>query len=286
MLKENSYYLDVIDYFDSKADVYDDVDHQLYWVLSDMFFKEVLKKELSTFLDGREELKLLDAGAGTGRWALFFHELFHKEINISGNLVDINAKMLEQAEMKIRQLALEENFLCQVGNIEEMPEVGSQSYDIALSFYNVLSFVQEPHKALLEIADKLKAKGLHISIVANKYHAYYFSLLTNQTKELSMIRNHSKVRFNELMPYIHCFSPDELRKLYLASGFSDVKIIGGPNFFYPGMDETLTSGSTESIDNLLGDKGVFQEILDIELECYAQQDLTGRGNVLMAIAEK
>jgi ubiquinone/menaquinone biosynthesis C-methylase UbiE len=280
------HYREVNDYFNEKAEVYDDVDEQLYWVLSDIFFKEVLKREIPALFADKQEVRLLDAGAGTGRWTLFFYELFRQWFVISGDLIDINAQMLEQARKKISKAGLDERFLCWEGDIEEMLEMKNGYYDIALSFYNVISFVDNPQKALASIAEKLKEEGVHISIVANKYHAYYFSLLTNQLDELDMIRAHSKVRFNKQMPYIHCFSPEELRELYLRSGYRKVKVIGGPNFFYPGMEETLTSGSTGRIDQVLSNEAVFRKILEIELECYDRQDLTGRGNVLMAIARK
>jgi ubiquinone/menaquinone biosynthesis C-methylase UbiE len=194
--------------------------------------------------------------------------------------------MLRQARRKIGELGLDKIFRCREGNIEEMFDIENKSYDIALSFYNVISFVDNPGKALAKISEKLRKNGIHISVVANKYHAYYFSLLTNQIDELENIREYSKIRFNKHMPYIHCFSPEELKNLYLKNGYKKVKVVGGPNFFYPGMEETLTSGSTDKIDRVLSNEAVFRQILEIELEYYDQQDLTGRGNVLMAIARK
>lgn len=284
--KSKDHYLQVIDYFDGKAEVYDDVDEQLYWVLSDMFFKEILKREIPTFFSRGKEVKILDAGAGTGRWSIFFYDLFSDRFSITGDLIDINKKMLEQARKKISKAGLDKLLHCREGDIEEMFEIENRCYDIALSFYNVISFVDNPGKALARIAEKLKKNGIHVSVVANKYHAYYFSLLTNQVDELEMIRVYSKIRFNKHMPYIHCFSPDELRELYLQNGYQKVEVIGGPNFFYPGMEETLTSGSTDRIDQVLSNEAVFKRILEIELEYYNQKDLTGRGNVLMAIARK
>ncbi len=284
--KGHHHYDEVKSYFNDKADVYDDVDEQLYWVLSDMFFKEVLKKEIPKFVNNKKDLKLLDAGAGTGRWTLFFHHLFSYMYKISGTLIDISEKMLKQADDKIRKLDLESVFDCVLGNIEDMSKIDDNQFDISLSFYNVISFVDNPERALKEIAKKLKKDGIHISIVANKYHAYYFSIQTNQIEELSVIKNESKVRFNKLMPYIHCFTPNELVNLYERSGFSNVKIISGPNFFYPGMEETYTNGSTESIHKKLSNNDVFKKILEIELDNYSNGDLIGRGNVLMAIAVK
>ncbi|MEK7130775.1 MAG: class I SAM-dependent methyltransferase [Patescibacteria group bacterium] len=282
----NNYYREVSNYFNNKASVYDDVDNQLYWVLSDLFFKEVLKKEVPRLIAGKKEIKLLDAGAGTGRWTIFFYQLFNENYIISGELVDISEKMLDEAKVKLVKNNLNSKFKCLFGNIEEMKEIRNERYDVSLSFYNVISFVENPGKALAEIAKKLKNGGVHISIVANKYHSYYFSILTNQLNELDIIKNQSKIRFNESMPHIHCYTPDELRELYINNGFSRVKIVGGPNFFYPGMEETYTHGNTDSIKNALSSNGTFKKILEVELDNYEKKDIIGRGNVLMAIAIK
>ena len=282
----NKHYREISSYFNNKANTYDDVDEQLYWVLSDLFFKEVLKKEVPNLMVSKNEIKLLDAGAGTGRWTMFFYQLFSEKYKVSGELIDISEKMLDKAKVKIAKNNLDDEFKCLLGNIEEMNEIKNENYDVSLSFYNVISFVENPGKALLEIAKKLKNGGVHISIVANKYHSYYFSILTNQLAELNVIKNQSKIRFNKLMPHIHCYTPEELKKMYLDNGFSSVKVIGGPNFFYPGMEETYTHGSTESIKDKLSSADTFKKILEIELDNYDKKDIVGRGNVLMAIATK
>lgn len=285
-MKNNKYYERVVSYFNDKSDLYDDVDNQLYWVFSDTFFKEVLKKEIPRIFADKKKIKMLDAGAGTARWTFFLYDMFNKKYNISGILVDISSGMLKVAENKIAQKKLENKFKCIIGNIENMDDVEVKSFDLAISFYNVLSFVEKPKVALKEIYNKLKKGGVHISIVANKYHAFYFSILTSRFNELNRITKDSKIKFNNDMPYIHCFTPLELQKLYKESGFKSVKIIGGPNFIYPGMEETYIHGSTKQIQNKLEDRNNFNKLLKVELENYENGDIAGRGNVLMVIAQK
>ena len=281
----SNYYKTVTDYFNDKASQYDDVDDQLYWVLSDAFYKEVLKKELPVLI-GSGDIKLLDAGAGTGRWTFFFEELFKDSYNINGTLVDISDDMLKIAEAKIKERDMESRFTCISGNIEEMDFISDGSFDLSLSFYNVLSFVEHPLIALKQIHKKLKSGGTHVSVVANKYHAYYFAILANRLKELDLIRNESKVRFNDLMPAMHCFTPEGLAELYKQAGYKDVKIIGGPNFIYPGMEETYVQGQSEANAAKLATSFNFKRLLDLELENYGNKDIVGRGNTLLAIAQK
>lgn len=283
----SEYYKEVTEYFNGKAEQYDDVDKQLYWVLSDRFYKEVLKIELKDFLKDKSELRLLDAGAGTGRWTLFFNELFANDHrNVSGTLIDISDDMLRVAADKLSAQGLDSLYTTRVGNIEQMPSVADNHYDLSLSFYNVLSFVENPGKAVAEISNKLKPGGMHISVVGNTYHALYFSILTGRTKEIDRITEKSKIAFNDLMPPMHCFTPAQLKQLYLDNGFSQVSVKGGPNFIYPGMEETFIKGQTEAITSKLADNETLQKILDTELRMYDQAEIVGRGNTLIAFATK
>lgn len=89
-----------------------------------------------------------------------------------------------------------------------------------------------------------------------------------------------------MMPAIHCFTPEEARALYLKAGFKDVKVVGGPNFIYPGMEETHVHGSTEEIQNKLSDSKFYNEILDLELANYDNPNISDRANAIMIIAKK
>ena len=109
----------VTDYFSKKASKYDLVDNQLYWKLSDDLAKFILEKEIISSLNS--DVKILDAGAWTWRWTLFFNELFkNKWFNISWDLIDITKEMLDEAKNKINILGLDSNFNIKVWNIENL----------------------------------------------------------------------------------------------------------------------------------------------------------------------
>jgi len=282
----NDHYAKVVEYFNEKADDYDQVDEQLYWVLSDTFYKNLLAKKLQTFIDNKREIKLLDAGAGTGRWSLILNEIIGSRAALSGKLIDISPNMLEIARRKFEKKGLLDNFTFQVGNIENLSEVADSEYDLSISFYNVLSFVENPSAAVEEIGRKLKKGGIHISVVGNTYHALYFSILTGREKELKRVLEESKIAFNDLMPPMHCFTPDELTALYKKSGFSNVAVRGGPNFIYPGMEETFLRGQNENLKQVLSNSGIFNQILEAEERYADKDDIVGRGNTLIVFAKK
>jgi ubiquinone/menaquinone biosynthesis C-methylase UbiE len=275
-----------VKYFAEKAEKYDDVDSQAYWVFSDSFYKEVLKRELAAFFSNHEEVRVLDAGAGTGRWTIFLHELFGADTKLTGHLVDISPEMLEVAKRKLNDKGLNKDFTVSVGDIEVLSSLADESFDLSISFYNVLSFVDRPEKALGEIRRVLKKGGLHLSIVANSYHSLYFAVLTGRTKEIDRVQNESKIAFNDLMPPIHCFTPNALRELYLGAGYEDAVVYGGPNFIYPGMEETFIAGNTSSIQSFLETDGIFQKLMTAELANYRNTDVSGRANTLLAIGRK
>lgn len=279
----NEHYQNVVSYFGGKAEQYDDVDQQLYWVFSDRLYREILKRELGPLLAEKSQIRILDAGAGTGRWSVIVDELFRQQASIQGTCVDVSPDMLAVAERKLAAAPYAGRYTCQVGNIESMPFLEPASFDVALSFYNVLSFVEHPLAAVKEVRSKLRAGGVYAAVVGNTYHAYYFSLLTKRPAELARVRDESKIKFNDLMPAMHCFTPAALTQLYLDAGFSRVEVMGGPNFLYPGMEETFVHGSTASLQQALTDEAAMQSLLDLELRHYRDPGIVGRGNTLLVL---
>jgi len=281
----DSHYKDVIKYFSEKAAKYDLVDQQLYWRLSDELLKKIVKVKLVKPFQGRKELRILDAGAGTGRWSLFLHDLLKNTLKLHFDLVDITEKMLIEADKKIEKKRLTNIMKTYLGNIENLSNYSNSYYDVAISFYNVLSFTEKPDFALREIFKKLKKRGLYASIVSNKYHSYFFAILTKRIEELAEIRG-GKTKYTKEMPQIHCFTPDEIKELYHKNGFKKVEVIGFPNFVYPNIEDTKIEGQSGQNKNILENKRTFQKILDIEFrECF-NRDVVGRGNTLLVIGEK
>jgi len=109
--------------------------------------------------------------------------------------------------------------------------------------------------------------------------------LNNRVNELADIKS-GKTRYTSEMPFIHCFTPNEIRKLYQKNGFKKVEVIGFPNFVYPNIEDARIEGQSRQSKNLLENKKNFQKILATEFrECF-NQDVVGRGNVLLIIGKK
>lgn len=281
----NSYYKDIIKYFNKKAEKYDLVDEQLYWLLSDKLLAKIIQLKLIKPFSKKKELRILDAGAGTGRWSLILYVFLKKNFKLHFDLIDISKKMLNEADKKIKKRGLVNIMKISIGNVEKLSNCPNNYYDIAISFYNVLSFTEKPDRAIKEIFKKLKRKSLYASIVANKYHSYFFNLLNNNINELKEVQG-GRVKYSKDMPYIHCFTPTVIKRLYQRAGFKNIEVIGFPNFIYPNIEDTKLEGQSDRNKNILENKDNFRKILNIEFkECF-NKDIVGRGNVLLVIGRK
>ncbi len=287
MKKRNSHYNIVKQYFAKKAAKYDLVDKQLYWRLSDELLKKIAKEKIVKLFFAYKQLNILDAGAGTGRWSLILYNLFKERgRKLHFDLLDITKEMLDEANKKIKKLGITKIMKAYLKNIEDLSDFQDNFYDIAISFYNVLSFVEKPAIALSEIFKKLRKGGIYASIVANKYHSYFFSILTSRITELEKIKNRSKIRFTTEMPYIHCFTPEGIQKLYKQIGFKEVEVVGFPNFIYPHMEDTKIKGQSKKSESILKNKKVFNKLIEIEFQECFNKDVAGRGNTLLVIGKK
>lgn len=283
----SKHYDEVKKYFSDKAEKYDMVDEQLYWKLSDELLKKIVEEKIIKSNSSKKKLNILDAGAGTGRWSLILHDLFKKEkIETWIDMVDITEEMLSEANEKIKNKKNSKYFNSYVENIEDLSFLEDDYYDVAISFYNVLSFTENPLVAIKEIYKKVKKGGVYASIVSNKYHSYFFKILTNDIKGLDVIKNDSLVRFNDKMPFIHCFTPNEIKDYYKKANFVNVEVFGFPNFVYPNIEDTFIEGQNIKNKNILNDKNNFDRIMDLEFsECF-NEELASRGNVLLVFGKK
>lgn len=271
---------EVHNYFEKKAARYDDVDSQHYWRFSDALLWEILSPLL---LEKYKISKLLDAGAGTGRWGLRIAEYAKCELT----LFDASSAMLAEAEKKIEdQKAIDPgNVKIQVGDLDDPDQLPTGKYDTAIAFHNVLSFVEDPRKATENIRSLLETGSPFAAIVVNHYHAVYFSILTRRLHELKVIMNKKMVKFNDDVPPMHTFTPDSLHGLFQEGGFTNIHVFGFPVTIYPNMEETTLSDNSAEAKSLFADNDTFRLLLDVEKQLILREDAAARGNMLLAIGE-
>ncbi len=270
----------VVEYFSGKADRYDDTDKQAYWVFSDQLLWALLQEQFF-LIPKNSSFTFLDAGGGTGRWALRILKEYPSSRCV---IVDISKDMLAVAKEKFSQygyldrVEIIQNDLC-VMNLER-----EELFDFAICFHNVIGFVPNPKQALLQICSLLKNKGRFALMAPSYYHALYFSNANNRPKELSRILSQRSVCYNDSMPPLKVFEIDEIKQLFIATGLHPLKCYGFPVTLYPGMDETFIEGQTKQLSHLLNN--VQQSLFDIEKRLCSDPKMASRGNNILFFSEK
>ena len=270
----------VVEYFAEKADRYDDTDKQAYWVFSDQLLWTILKERF--FLVSRDTpFTFLDAGGGTGRWAL----RILKEYPYSRCLiVDISRDMLAVAKEKfahhgcLDRVEIIHDDLCTMDCRRE------ERFDFAICFHNVIGFVSSPEKALVGIQSLLRQGGKCALMAPSYYHALYFSNANNRPKELARIARERSVCYNDKMPPLRVFEIDEMKQLFNGIGLRSLECYGFPVTLYPGMDETFIEGQTKALSHLLSN--AQESLFDIERRLCLDPKMAPRGNNILFLSEK
>ncbi len=275
---------EVIEYFKQKADKYDLVDDQIYWVLSDKLLWATLLEKVLNHLS--ESFTFLDAGGGTGRWALKILEHFP---TAQGYIVDLSEAMTAEALKKAEKLGLKERLTVVNGNLNEVTHLLEKSgcpatYHLIFNFHNVLGFVDDPQKIINDLSLHLMLNGTFVSFLPNKYHTIYFNIAHNAIDEAEYMVKKHKGRFTNTMPYMHVFTPKWVKELYHHANLSMDCLTGFPNFIYPGFQETQLEGSTTSVESIL--RQHFDAIYAIEKSMIGVEEIVGRANNLLAIGKR
>jgi SAM-dependent methyltransferase len=272
---------EILDYFSRKASAYDDVEHQVYWRLSDALlweqFSSVVCEKLST--GGR----FLDAGGGTGRWTA---KVLQEWPQTSGVIFDLSSEMTAQAAAKAEAAGWGDRFAIKVGALENVSEaLAGETFDVIFNFHNVLGFVEYPEAVVGQLASLLSPGGLLISFLPNKFHAAFFNLTLGRIAEASSaLRGFG--RFTTDMPYMNMFCPASMAAMYSAADLSVTGLTGFPCLVYPGHQETQLHGSTKGLSELLTERKAFTEILEMERQALREPAIATRGNNLFIVGKK
>lgn len=274
----------IIDYFAEKAGQYDLVDHQAYWRFSDSILKRIFEDYVVNRLKkGRDEITVLDAGAGTGRWTV---NLFDLHPNLHSTLIDLSPDMLREAQNKLNRLGLIDRTRVIEGDLDRLESQSLPQFDLIICLHNVLGFVQSPQHVIRAFYEHLRDGGMLVILVPNYYHNLYFNVQVGQMDLAREAYPSSLGRFTQNMPNMHLFTPDTLSSVLANAGFGERRVSGFPNLIYPGYSETTIDQSTQSLGDLLSSSEHFEWLKSVELDLFKRPDVAARGNQLIGIAVK
>lgn len=268
-------------YFKEKAPEYDLVDEQIYWVLSDKLLWTIFEEQVLSAIVG--PIKFIDAGAGTGRWAI---KILKKYLNSSGLLIDLSPDMLEQAETKLKTVGLIDRVKIQCANLDTASLERDINYNLAFSFHNVLGFVENPQNVVNKLSQLLCTDGYLVCVVPNYFHNIFFNLSVNNVDLALKCYNERIGKFTEDMPDMHMFVPSELIKIYENAGIKVLGVYGFPLTIFPGMQETQIKGQSAILQSILSNTNNFEKIFNIESHLYKCSEAAARGNNLIIVGKK
>jgi ubiquinone/menaquinone biosynthesis C-methylase UbiE len=234
-------------------------------------------------LNVRPDEHVLDAGGGTGRWA----QWTARELGTRVTVADRSHAMLDQAAKSLERAGAEdvagriELLHC---DIEEAPELPSESFDGLVSIYNMLSFNTDPGQAFATMHRALKP-GKHGLVMGQGYAnalASKFNRDHAPADEIRELAETSVVQWAPHVPALRVFSAASLTELATRAGFEVRGVFGVTALVTPGPEDfTYPYEKMSDISSSLEDPEVFQAALDQELAVNGLPGWADRGVNLM-----
>lgn len=251
------------EYHEKMAKDYDKEYQTPYYKL----YHEITWENIKRFLPKKKGKKILDAGGGTGYWAIKLAKLGYRVV-----LTDIAENMLRVAERKIKKEKINQIEIKKV-DIRDMSCFSSNSFDMVIAEGDPVSYCLDAKKAIKELARVAKPKSCIITSVDNKYTFLLKLLIEGNFKAIPKFL---KTGILKREFKFQAFSTNELKKIFEDCELEVVKIIGKP---------ILTQSiPREKRDEII--KKNFQKLLKIELEFCDNPNLIGVGGHLEIVGIK
>jgi len=258
------------DYHNRTAHEYDQGYQSPYWQIYNEITWHYIKSVLPR---NKDDALILDAGGGTGLWAIKTAELGYKVV-----MTDIADNMLEMARKKIADEELTNKITILNCDIIDMSQFDNEQFDLSLAEGDTVSYCSDPEKAISELARVTKPGG-HVTVsVDNKLNwvaIYYKQGKIEQAEELlrtgmAQMQVKSGHGFDWFPAYM--FTVQELETLFRKCNLEPVKAVGKP-VFTP-FDKSLENGE------------IYKCFLDLELEFSSLPSVAGKGGHIALIGKK
>lgn len=275
-------YSEVRAFFAEASKDYDSDLQNPYWSFTHEILKFILTTHVKAHFKNTQDIRVFDAGAGTGNWSRFVLELNDR---ISGVLFDMNADMLKRAYPKIGRLSGNTVQIVE-GNLETLGDYPTQRSNLILCMHNVIGLGRNSEQIIRNLYEYLEERGLAFLMATNKYHAFNFTRKFRGEIEALRVLKDGTVKFKPDMPEMFCYTPHEFKTLITSCGFDEVTVLGYPVTVYPSYEDTklLRKGT---LDARLKDPAERAKMLEIEKRLCLHPWLAYRGgSSLIAVAKK
>ena len=257
----------VREFYEKTAEDYDKEYAAPRWKL----YHEITWENIKRFLPKRRNGLILDAGGGTGYWAIKLAKQGYRIV-----LTDISESMLKVAKRKIKKEKLQNKIVTRVADIRDMSCFTSNQFDLVLAEGDPVSYCLNPERAVRELARVVKPNAHVIISVDSKYPIVSRLIAEKSYDLLSKFSRTGILKSREGEFEFQAFTPEELEVLFKRCGLRLVRIIGKPI-----LTQLLPK---EERDGII--KEDYRRILNLELRFCDIPSLVGVGGHLEAVGLK
>jgi len=261
------------EFYDSIAEDYDkEYDHP-----SMRLYNAITWSNLQRFLPTKKGALVLDAGGGTGYWALKLARCGYHVV-----LTDVSEMMLEVAQRKIERENLQSTITTKLVDIRDMSCFPSDHFDLVMAQGDPVSYCLDATTAVRELSRTVKRQGSVVISVDNKYATIPRFLKEQAFDDLTTFLRDGILQ-NKPSPgslvgsfRFQAFTPDELRALFTSCGLQVVRLLGKPILTHLLPQEWRVSFLKTHFDKVLG----------LELQLCDNPSLVGLGGHIEVVGLK
>jgi ubiquinone/menaquinone biosynthesis C-methylase UbiE len=251
-----------------------------YWTLSDEVIRELIRRHLAV----KPGERVLDAGGGTARWALWLAA--DRDVRVT--VADKSAAMLEQAGRNLAAAGPAHGVELVRCDLHDAPQLPNAGFDAVISTYGVLSFLEEPRAAFDTLYRTMKPGAIGL-LMSHSLSTALTSKLNRgaSPEELHDLAAGKVVRWAPGVPPLRVFTAADLADLATGAGFAVDAIFGVTALVMPEPEDFgYPYGGISAISRSLEDPEFFQTALALELTASESPGWTERGVNLMIKVRK
>jgi len=236
---------------------------------------DLLWREIKRSIGERSGLKILDAGAGIGRFSIPLAEAGHAVIHL-----DISPKMVDSARELGETRGIKNiEFIC--GSVENLASFDDDTFDLVLCLDSPLSFCYDKYKMALCALVRVAKADLILSVMGRSavvseginFDLKHFGKLKTLPDVYNtgtfLVTEDLKKLESELMPSWHAFGADEIEELLRENG-CEIGSISSPGALARFVEPDL-------LKKLYQDKESYESYLDFEQRYDSDTHVLGAG---------
>ncbi len=247
-------------YFDEWAEVFQE---KVYGYVTWEHLKKHIPKDRNSLI--------LDAGGGTGRWAIPLAKMGYNVM-----LCDISEGMLKQAKKNIDKEKLSEKIALKKEDVTKL-SFPDEMFDFVLCEDGPVS-IADSQKVVRELGRVLKKDGKMWACVVGRYPLALVRAEKSSEKALKIIKGEINYVRYKGVDSNRVFSPKEVQNLFQENDIEVIKMYG---------NRIVTAVLSKEIQRTMDfDDKFFSEIRELEYQLSEEPSLLGMAKYLQIVGRK